>query len=71
MKYTVDRIEGGFAVCETEELEIVSLPLMSLPEGVKEGSVISERKGKYTFLEAEETERRKRILSLQDELFSS
>ena len=70
MKYTVDRFESGFVVCETENLEIVSLPLDSLPEGVREGSVIMLDGGKYTLLDCEEEERRNRILSLQDELFS-
>ena len=71
MKYTIDRFESGFVVCETENLEIVSLPLDSLPEGVREGSVIMFDGGKYTLLDCEEEERRNRILSLQDELFSS
>ncbi|MBU5463169.1 DUF3006 domain-containing protein [Anaerotignum sp. MSJ-24] len=35
----VDRIEGEYAVCETEDKKMIDLPLSLLPEGVKEGNM--------------------------------
>lgn len=69
MKYIIDRIENGFAVCETEEMKIVNISLDILPEEVKEGSVLLFEDGKYVLLAEEEKERRDRILSLQDDIF--
>ena len=69
MKYIIDRIENGFAVCETEEMKIVNIPLDILPEELKEGSVLLFEEGKYVLLAEEEKERRDRILSLQDDIF--
>lgn len=69
MKYIIDRIENGFAVCETEEMKIVNIPFDILPEEVKEGSVLLFEEGKYVLLAEEEKERRDRILSLQDDIF--
>jgi len=39
MRYTVDRIEGEFAVVEVENTT-VDMPVSLLPEGCGEGSVI-------------------------------
>ena len=69
MKYIIDRIENGFAVCETEEMKIVNISLDILPEEVKEGSVLLFEEGKYVLLAEEEKEIRDRILSLQDDIF--
>ena len=41
MKVTVDRIEKCFAVVVLEDETLANLPLILLPEGAKEGSVIS------------------------------
>ena len=38
--WTVDRIEGDVAVIEIAVGKTVNLPLASLPEGTKEGSVL-------------------------------
>ncbi|MDR0248918.1 MAG: DUF3006 domain-containing protein [Oscillospiraceae bacterium] len=37
MTLIVDRIEGGFAVCEDDGQNTVNLPLAELPEGAREG----------------------------------
>lgn len=70
MKYIVDRVEKGFAVCEKENMDIVNISLDILPSAVREGSVLLYEDGKYCVLSDEEEERRKRILSLQEEIFS-
>lgn len=37
----IDRIEGGFAVCETESRIFFNMPLFLLPEGARDGSVFN------------------------------
>lgn len=71
MNYSVDRIECGVAVCEDDDLNIVNISLSLLPKGVKEGSVLKCVNGKYVLNKQEENIRRQRILSLQNEFFSS
>ncbi len=39
-KLIVDRFEGGFAICEDEELRTVALERERLPDGAEEGSVL-------------------------------
>ncbi len=40
MKYIIDRIENNIAVCETEDGEMVNIPLNKLPEGAAEGDIL-------------------------------
>jgi len=68
MVYTVDRTEGEFAVCEDEEGNFLDISLALLP-GVRPGDVINERDGKYVVDSDETARRRKRVVSLQSELF--
>ena len=58
---TVDRIENGYAVCETEQGEKKDIPL-SETKDVHDGVYIPDK---------DKTEaRRKRILALQDDLWA-
>ncbi|MBR0350137.1 MAG: DUF3006 domain-containing protein [Clostridia bacterium] len=69
MKYSVDRIEEGFAVCEDENGKTVNIEIGKLPEGVKEGDLISADNGEAVIL-AEETEaRRKKLAEKRRALF--
>jgi hypothetical protein len=61
LKYSVDRIEEGFAVCEDENGKTVNIEIGKLPEGVKEGDLISVDNGEAVIL-AEETEARRKKL---------
>lgn len=71
MEYlSVDRIENDTAVCERDDMSVVELALSSLPQGIKEGSVLKVENGIYSLDENEEKRRRKRILELQNMLFS-
>ena len=71
MEYlSVDRIENDTAVCERDDMSVVELALSSLPQGTKEGSVLKVENGIYALDENEEKRRRKRILELQNMLFS-
>lgn len=69
MRYTVDRIEGNFAVCEDESGEMHDIALSELPEGTAEGSVIDAVSGGYVLNSAEEDKRREEIRALEDSLF--
>ncbi len=40
MKLIIDRIEGNFAVCETEKGDMVQLPTEALPQNICEGAVL-------------------------------
>ncbi len=60
MKLTVDRIEdNGIAVCFDESKGMLSIPVAILPEGVREGSILSLN-GEYDFVLETQEERAKR-----------
>ena len=40
MKYIIDRLEEGIAVCENELKKLISIPTDLLPDGLKEGDVL-------------------------------
>ena len=42
MKYIIDRLEEGLAICETELRKCISVPVSHLPKEVKEGDVLRE-----------------------------
>ena len=69
MKYTVDRIEGKYAVCEDENRKMKEIELELLPEGVKEGDVLEFENGAW-YADSLETETRaERIKSKMDALW--
>lgn len=68
MKYIVDRIECGYAVCETENGSFSDIPLNELPK-VKAGDVLAEKNGRLTVDKSATEERRKKIISLQNDLW--
>lgn len=71
MKLTVDRIEdNGIAVCFDEGMGMLSIPVAILPEGVREGSILS-LDGEYDFVleTQEETEKRHKNFMLAESLF--
>lgn len=70
MKYSVDRIENGIAVCEDDEMNIIRLPVSSLPQGTKEGSVLIKEADGWQLDAESERERRENIMRLQKKLFS-
>lgn len=59
MKYIIDRLEKGLAICETELRKRISVPVSHLPKGIKEGDVLREEEGRFS-LDAEETDKRRR-----------
>ena len=69
LKYSVDRIEEGFAVCEDENGKAVNLEIGKLPEGVKEGDLISVDNGEAVILTEETEARRKKLAEKRRALF--
>lgn len=64
MKVTIDRFEDNYAVIELEDKTIINMPIRLVPEGAKEGYVISIE------IDVQETQQRKeRIKNLMDELW--
>jgi hypothetical protein len=57
---TVDRFEGGIAVCESDDGNI-NIAVADLPEGVAEGDILvyNEDIGSY-YIDKEATEKRKK-----------
>ncbi|MDR7811953.1 MULTISPECIES: DUF3006 domain-containing protein [Lacrimispora] len=58
MKYTIDRIGETVIICEDENGDMLKVKASELPEGVREGDILTETEGTWT-LEKEETERRR------------
>lgn len=68
--YAVDRVEGGYAVCEREDEVTVNISLDILPQGVREGNVLRRLSdGSFVIDCAEEERRRSEILALMQDLF--
>ena len=69
--YVVDRIEEGYAVCENENGDSLDLQINLFKElkNVKQGDVVVEENGAYSISEKLTQERRKKIISLQNDLW--
>lgn len=70
MKYIIDRLEEGIAVCENELKKLISIPKDLLPDGLKEGDVLEEQEGRFLrdeqCTEAHRKEMRKKLMDLFD-----
>ncbi len=69
MRLIIDRIESGFAVCETEDMSIINIPLAEIPFEVHEGSALIIDNGKYSVDEEYESDRRAKLFALQNSIF--
>ncbi len=70
MELIIDRIESEYAVCENIDRTHVNIPLILLPEGVKEGDVIiKDENGNYVIDADKTVERRNRIKKLLNSLW--
>ncbi len=70
MMFFVDRIEDGIAVLEDEHGTISSFPVSSLPEGIREGSVLKNGQNGDLYIDNKtEDDRRKELFDLQNSLF--
>ena len=71
-EYTVDRIEGDYAVCEDSQTqEMVNIKIDSLPKGIKEGSVIKFENNEYRIDEEKEKETSERIKQKMNNLWKN
>ena len=70
MKYSVDRIENGIAVCEDFNGNHINIEVGFLPEKVKEGDILEVCDGKFIILKDETDERRKKLAELQKSIFT-
>ena len=68
-RFTVDRIEGDFAVLEGEGGSMSDVPLSGLPEGVEEGDCLALDGGLWSIDERGRSERRDRIAGKMAKLF--
>ena len=67
MKLIIDRFEGNFAVCETENKTFVNIPKSELPSLINEGDVlIQNADGKYSI---DRNATNKRAKNIQDKFF--
>lgn len=70
MKYIIDRLEEGIAVCENELKKLISIPKDLLPDGLKEGDVLEEQEGRFLRdeqgTEARRKEMHKKLMDLFD-----
>lgn len=66
MIYTVDRIEGRYAVCEQEDGKMVNILLSDLPFEVEESTTFTKKGRTYSLVE---NQREERIGKLMDELW--
>lgn len=58
IRITIDRFEGDFAVCETDDKQMLDIPTVILPKGAREGNIYEVG---FTELKQEEKDRQKRI----------
>ena len=69
MRLIIDRIEGNFAVCETEDMSIVNIPISDFSFEVQEGNVLIFENGIYAIDEEYESARRAKLFALQNSIF--
>ena len=68
--YSIDRLEGDFAVLERPDKSFISVPLSELPEGAGEGCLLTlNPDGSYTLEARAAAETKKRLLDIQNQLF--
>lgn len=68
-KVTIDRLEGGFAVCEESDGTMSDIPVSDLPAEAAEGSVLLESDGAWVIDKNDEREKRDRIRRKMNRLF--
>ena len=68
MLYSIDRIEGEFAVLVDEQHGVVNVPCSALPAGAKAGDMLRAQGGRYILDDDAARARREQILRLQNRL---
>lgn len=65
----VDRLEGKYAVCEQTDGKMISLLLSQLPDGIRDGDVLTERNGGYQIDPAATRKRKEEMEAKRRRLF--
>lgn len=69
MKLIIDRFEGEYAICETEDGKIINIKRNEIPEDAVEGDVLIYEEDIYTIDNEANDERKKYIEKLMDDLW--
>lgn len=70
MKYSIDRFEGDFAVCENlKDDKMLNIHKSHLPEGCREGDILKYENGTYIIDYAETQNAKNAISTLANKLF--
>lgn len=69
MKIIIDRFEGNYAVCETEEKKFIDIPKSDIPEGAKEGDILTKTDNGYSIEKAETETKREEVKKRMNRLF--
>ena len=70
MKLIIDRIEGEFAVCETEQLGHININLDKLPSKINEGDIIELISAEWEVHKKETQLKKEKIQNRFDDLFN-
>jgi hypothetical protein len=66
---SIDRFEGNYAVCVTDNDEIVNVEIGLIPAGCKEGAILDKTENGYVLNEKETKKKYDEIKKLQDSLW--
>ena len=69
MKIIIDRLEGNYAVCESNKKEIIKLDRTIIPADAKEGDVLIMKGGIFILDSSETTRRRTKIEELMNDVW--
>ena len=69
MKVIIDRFEGNYAVCETEDKKYINILKSELPQGIKEGDVLICVNDKWFIDDKTTKERKEKIKNKLNSLF--
>ena len=69
MKAIIDRFEGVYAVCETEDKKYINILKSELPQGIKEGDVLNCINDKWCIDDDTTKERKEKIKNKLNSLF--
>lgn len=69
MKFTVEAIEDGIAILENDSGEKIEISVDNLPDGIKEGSILTVIDAEFKILIEDTRERRRMMFEKQRRLF--
>ena len=70
-EYIVDRIEGNYVICETEQGNFLKVERNQLPPNVSEGDVLQEEDGAFQIDQQKTKQRKQKIFNLSKSVFKN